>query len=216
MDAALPIQKAAQALAPVADKPHYQYTHARKGNASRSSRATCARAFAGSVLNRAMSRPAHRSAYRGPAALLRPFPRVRHQQGTGQPFLRPAFEAKKDDALRIFKDRLATRIEKQRQIAAARTDTCDEHQPRHRRCSGFPARPGERVCMGTDCAQEQHGPQLHHPDAVTGNRLTDLDGYTGHNQQLLQVDVWANDYDTCAKQGRSGDPPAGSEAGNQR
>lgn len=38
---------------------------------------------------------------------------------------------------------------------------------------------------------------------VTGNRLTDLDGYTGHNQQLLQVDVWANDYDTCAKQGEA-------------
>lgn len=38
---------------------------------------------------------------------------------------------------------------------------------------------------------------------VSGSRLTDLSGYTGHNQLLLQVDIWAGDYTTCAKQGEA-------------
>lgn len=38
-----------------------------------------------------------------------------------KPFLRPAFDARKDEALTIFKEKLAANIEKQRQIIAART-----------------------------------------------------------------------------------------------
>ena len=121
MDAALPIQKAAQALAPVADKPHYQYTRKKgqriqiqPGNLRKSIRR-----------KRLKSRDGQTGAQVGISWTGRAFYGRFREFGTSKepakPFLRPAFEAKKDDALRIFRGRLETRIEKQRQIAAART-----------------------------------------------------------------------------------------------
>lgn len=122
MDAAMPIQKAAQALAPVSDKPHYQYTRKKgqrvqiqPGNLRKSIRR-----------KRLKSRDEATGAQVGISWTGRAFYGRFREFGTSKepakPFLRPAFDAKKDDALRIFKDRLTARIEKQRQIIAARTE----------------------------------------------------------------------------------------------
>lgn len=120
MAAGMPIQKEAQALAPVSTEPHYKY---QKGKAKVQVKS--------GTLKKSIGRKRLKSSqgetvaeigisWRGRAFYGR-FLEFGTSKLAAKPFLRPAFDAKKDESLTIFKEKLAANIEKQRQIIAART-----------------------------------------------------------------------------------------------
>lgn len=148
MAAGLPIQKAAQALAPMSDEPHYRY---KKGKAAKvkktgnklvdSYNRLQAASAAKSTREKILVQPGNLrknigrkrlKADRGETgaeigiswkgnAFYGRFIEFGTSKTAAKPFLRPAFDAKKEEALAIFKEKLAANIEKQRQIIAART-----------------------------------------------------------------------------------------------
>lgn len=120
MAAGMPIQKEAQANAPKSTEPHYKY---QKGKAKVQ--------VPSGTLKKSIGRKRLKSSqvetgaeigisWRGRAFYGR-FLEFGTSKMAAKPFLRPAFDAKKDESLTIFKDKLAENIEKQRQIIAART-----------------------------------------------------------------------------------------------
>lgn len=120
MAAGLPIQKAAQALAPVSPTAHYRYTKGRgkKLIPSGTLRKNIGRKRLRS--NRGETGAEIGISWKGNAFYGR-FIEFGTSKLAPKPFLRPAFDAKKDEALAIFKEKLAANIEKQRAIIAART-----------------------------------------------------------------------------------------------
>lgn len=127
MDAALPIQNEARARAPKSIADHYSYK--KKGKKGQK---TIERTLIQSgnlrkniTRKRLKSRNEQTGANVGISWRANAFYGRHIEFGTSKmaakPFLRPAFDAKKEDALTIFKEKLATNIEKQRQIIAART-----------------------------------------------------------------------------------------------
>ena len=120
MAAGMPIQKTAQSLAPISAEPHYRYTKGRgkKLVPSGTLRKNIARKRLRS--DRGETGAEIAISWRGNAFYGR-FIEFGTSKMAAKPFLRPAFDAKKDEALTIFKDKLSANIEKQRQIIAART-----------------------------------------------------------------------------------------------
>lgn len=126
MAAALPMQKATQALAPISDRPHYRYKKGKKGKGEKEKTLTQP-----GNLRKNISRKRLKSgrgetgaevgiSWRGNAFYGR-FVEFGTSKQAAKPFLRPAFDAKKEESLTIFKEKLAANIEKQRQKIAART-----------------------------------------------------------------------------------------------
>lgn len=131
MAAGMPIQKEAQALAPKSDHAYYRYSKGGRKLGGGAVSAKSRRLVQPGTLRKSIRRKRLKSdagesgaqisiSWRGIA-----FYGDFYERGTSKiaakPFLRPAFDAKKDEALTIFKDKLAANIEKQRRIIAART-----------------------------------------------------------------------------------------------
>jgi len=119
MAAGLPIQKEAKKLAPKATKPYYRHKKTKKalvqpGGLRKSiGRKRIKDSGLGSSATVGIS-------WRGSGFYGR-FIEFGTSKNAAQPFLRPAFDANKEEALTIFKQKLAENIEKQRQKIAQRT-----------------------------------------------------------------------------------------------
>lgn len=131
MVAGLPIQKIAQSLAPKTDHAYYRYNKGGRKLGGGTVSAKSRKLVQPGTLRKSIRRKRLKSdagesgaqisiSWRGIA-----FYGDFYERGTSKmaakPFLRPAFDAKKDESLTIFKDKLAANIEKQRAIIAART-----------------------------------------------------------------------------------------------
>lgn len=134
--AGLPVQKEAKILAPQAKKPYYRYWkggkkigRARDGNQTFSPKER--KLIQPGQLRKSISRKRLKNAagekgatigisWRGNAFWGR-FYELGTRKTPAQRYLQRAFEAKKDEALTIFKQKLAANIEKQRQKIAQRT-----------------------------------------------------------------------------------------------
>jgi HK97 gp10 family phage protein len=131
MAAGLPIQKTAQSLAPKAEHAYYRYSKGGKKLGGGAVSAKSRKLMQPGTLRKSIRRKKIKSdtgetgakieiSWRGDGFYGDFYERGSSKQAA-KPFLRPAFDAKKNDALDIFKEKLAANIEKQRRIIAART-----------------------------------------------------------------------------------------------
>ena len=131
MAAGLPIQKTAQSLAPKADHAYYRYSKGGKKLGGGAVSAKSRKLVQPGTLRKSIRRKRLKSdrgetgaeisiSWRGVAFYGDFYERGTSRQAA-KPFLRPAFDAKKEEALTIFKEKLAANNEKQRAKIAART-----------------------------------------------------------------------------------------------
>lgn len=133
MSAGLPIQKEAKKLAPKATEPYYRYKKKRNSNNTDEESGSQKIQVQPGGLRKSIARKRLKESVLGNGANIAiswrgsgfygRFIEFGTSKYPAKPFLRPAFDAKKEEALTIFKQKLAENIEKQRQKIAQRTQS---------------------------------------------------------------------------------------------